>query len=80
MRAFSMSPSVVLTNTVRSPLETYTGVIKKASDIFDRELMRLMESVHYNSAIDGDHRLPHLAARLDFSGFYAGGYGREEAL
>jgi hypothetical protein len=76
MKAFMVSPSVVMNANMRSPLDTYVHVVDKASEIFKRELMGLLENIHYLSAIDGDHRLPHLAVRLDYTGFYAGGYGR----
>lgn len=72
MRAFLVSPNVVVTSNVRSPLDTYAHVVDKASEVFQKEVLSLMENIHYLSAIDGDHRLPHLAARLDFNGFYSG--------
>lgn len=76
MRAFLVSPAVVMTASLRSPLETYIHIVDKASNIFEKELSSLMENIHYLSAMDGDHRLPHLAVRLDYTGFYAGGHQR----
>lgn len=76
MRNFFISPASILTDATRVSLNTYARIVDKAAEIFDGELLKLMDAVHYMSAIDGDHRMPHLAARLDFSGFYASAFGR----